>query len=141
MSPKSNDRIIVGPFETRHRRPLPFPPTTLLDGPSHPEEDANDEEIDEDCAFDDVYDEKAYDALLSSPKMRSGNVTLSVVPTTAAAASRFGGGRRPAFVDVAGGSKMTLSAACLDVTSCDFRYVKLMYRCVYPKGGGGGERP
>jgi FKBP-type peptidyl-prolyl cis-trans isomerase len=120
MSPKSSERIIVAPFEAHHRH-------STLDELSNLD-DAHDEEIDEDCAFD-VDDERALGPLMSSPKIRSGNVTLSVIPSAAL-------GGLPIFVDIARGSKMTLSATCLDVESCDFQYVKLMYRCVYPKEGG-----
>jgi len=90
--------------------------------------DADDEEIDEESAFNSD-DEKTFGKYLSSsPKsvhIRSKNLSLPIPfsqhdDTTVR------------IVEIAKGSKMTLSSVCLDVSQCDFHQVKLMYRCIYP---------
>ncbi|KAL3776630.1 hypothetical protein ACHAW5_000887 [Stephanodiscus triporus] len=136
MSPKSSNK------KTKREVGPPPPPPSSSSSSSFIEkyrgatldelsvlDDAHDEEIDEDEAFD-AEDEAAFRRRMSSPKIRSGNVTLSVPLTDDLMDDTRD-------LEIARGSKMTLSAACLDVNSCNFQRARLMYRCVYPKEHNG----
>eukprot|EP00581_Thalassiosira_minuscula_P016451 CAMPEP_0183715812 /NCGR_PEP_ID=MMETSP0737-20130205/9911_1 /TAXON_ID=385413 /ORGANISM="Thalassiosira miniscula, Strain CCMP1093" /LENGTH=495 /DNA_ID=CAMNT_0025944969 /DNA_START=200 /DNA_END=1687 /DNA_ORIENTATION=+ len=94
-------------------------------------DDAHDEEIDEEEAFNSE-DERVYGQYLSAAKtkIRSENLSLSI-------SFKYKDGRdfvpRNVEVEIARGSKMTLSSVCLDMSECNsFNQVKLMYRCMYP---------
>lgn len=81
-----------------------------------------DEEIDEEEAFNSE-DERTFGKYLSSStKIRSKNLSLPIPLQH----------NTVRIVEIARGSKMTLSSICLDVSRCDFDQVKLAYRCVYP---------
>ena len=86
-------------------------------------DDANDEEINEEEAFN-TEDEKVYGKCFSSSerKVRSTNLSLPIPLED----------KTVRIVEIAKGSKMTLSSVCLDVPTFDFDVVKLMYRCIYP---------
>lgn len=98
-------------------------------------QDANDEEIDEEEAFNED-DELAFGKHLQSPAMRSGNVMLSVRiqshklqrPYDVSQHNKLGIIRS---VDIAKGSKMKISSVSLDVKKFDFDRMTLMYRLVY----------
>jgi len=85
-----------------------------------------DEEIDEEEAFNSEDDRtygKHFRSSSSSTKIhRSKNLSLQIPLQH----------NTVRIVDIAGGSKMTLSSICLDVSRCDFDQVKLAYRCVHP---------
>lgn len=85
-------------------------------------EDADDESIDEDSAFNSE-DEKLYGKYFSSTNTIQKNVALPIPLQH----------NTVRIVEIAEGSKLTLSTVCLDVSACGFDRVKLMYRCVYPK--------
>eukprot|EP00584_Thalassiosira_punctigera_P016823 CAMPEP_0172557476 /NCGR_PEP_ID=MMETSP1067-20121228/73425_1 /TAXON_ID=265564 ORGANISM="Thalassiosira punctigera, Strain Tpunct2005C2" /NCGR_SAMPLE_ID=MMETSP1067 /ASSEMBLY_ACC=CAM_ASM_000444 /LENGTH=458 /DNA_ID=CAMNT_0013346565 /DNA_START=82 /DNA_END=1458 /DNA_ORIENTATION=+ len=88
---------------------------------------SDDEEIDEDGAFNSD-DEKVYGKYFSSSarnKIRSKNLSLPIPLQHNTVRT----------VEIAGGSKMTLSSLCLDISTCDFDQVKLVYRCMYPGQG------
>jgi len=95
----------------------------------HNDTDSEDEEINEDEAFNSE-DEEVYGKYLSSgvsSKIRSKNLSLSM-PLSQSDDSTA----TVRIVEIARGSKMTLSSVCLDVSSMfDFHQIKLAYRCVY----------
>ena len=82
--------------------------------------DADDEEIEEDLAFNSD-DEKEYGKHFSSPSIRSKNLSLAIPLQH----------KTVRIVEIAKGSKLTLSSVCLDVSSVEFHQVKLMVRCTY----------
>ncbi|KAL7543159.1 hypothetical protein ACHAXR_012460 [Thalassiosira sp. AJA248-18] len=88
-------------------------------------DDANDDEIDEEEAFNSE-DEKVYGKYFSSSssKILSSSKNLSLPIPLQHNTVRI--------VEIAMGGKMTLSSVCLDVSTFDFDQVKLMYRCIYP---------
>eukprot|EP00580_Thalassiosira_gravida_P016639 CAMPEP_0201664446 /NCGR_PEP_ID=MMETSP0494-20130426/5910_1 /ASSEMBLY_ACC=CAM_ASM_000839 /TAXON_ID=420259 /ORGANISM="Thalassiosira gravida, Strain GMp14c1" /LENGTH=473 /DNA_ID=CAMNT_0048143215 /DNA_START=49 /DNA_END=1467 /DNA_ORIENTATION=- len=97
----------------------------------HNDTDSEDEEINEDEAFNSE-DEEVYGKYLSSgvsSKIRSKNLSLSMPLLKQSDDST----NTVRIVEIARGSKMTLSSVCLDVSSMfDFHQIKLAYRCVYP---------
>ncbi|KAL7549553.1 hypothetical protein ACHAWF_012818 [Thalassiosira exigua] len=90
-------------------------------------DDADDEEIDEDEAFNSE-DEARYRKFFSPrrPPRRKGNQCKNLslpIPL------QHGTVR---VVQVPEGCKVVLSSICLDVCTCDFERVRVMYRCVGP---------
>ncbi|KAL9187357.1 hypothetical protein ACHAXT_001460 [Thalassiosira profunda] len=88
--------------------------------------DADDEEVDSAAAFDSD-DERAYGRYFASNSdgggiVRSRNLALPIPLQH----------RTVRIVEIAAGSKLTLSSVCLDVNTCDFDRIQLMVRCVYP---------
>lgn len=119
----------------------------LADLKEDDDDDGSDEEIDEDCAFDSD-DERAYGNYFSSKSslgggkmiaMRGGNLSLSV--PLEEHGSTLASTRSVVSVNVARGSRLTLSSLCLDVERwCDFDRIRVAYRCTDTPPGGREEK-
>lgn len=93
--------------------------------------DADDEEIDEDSAFN-SNDEKVFGQHFPSKRARSKNISLSI-PLSQEFDKELGTTVHTVeIVEIAKGSKLTLSSACLDVSQFSCDQLRLMYQCIYP---------